>query len=98
MFSTKTNKKNKLYNLLNITLISFLVSFPITIYNSYEINLISIIMNIILVPTISIIIFPLTILTVIFPVLDNILFSLTTLLEDFSLLIANIEITKKYSK
>ena len=94
MFSTKTNKKNKLYNLLNITLISFLVSFPITIYNSYEINLISIIMNIILVPTISIIIFPLTILTVIFPVLDNILFSLTTLLEDFSLLIANIEITK----
>lgn len=94
MFYTKTNKKNKLYNLLNITLISFLVSFPITIYNSYEINLISIIMNIILVPTISIIIFPLTILTVIFPVLDNILFSLTTLLEDFSLLIANIEITK----
>lgn len=94
MFSTKTNKKNKLYNLLNITLISFLVSFPITIYNSYEINLISIIMNIILVPTISIIILPLTILTVIFPLLDNILFSLTTLLEDFSFLIANIEITK----
>lgn len=93
-FSSKIKTKNKLYKTLNTTLISFLVSLPITIYNSYEINIISIIMNIILVPIISIIIFPLTILTLIFPVLDNILYYITNLFEEFSLFVSNIDITK----
>jgi len=94
MYSTKIKQKNKLCKTLYITLISFLVSLPITIYNSYEINIISIIMNIILVPITSIIIFPLTILTLIFTSLDNILYFITNILEEFSLFISNIKITK----
>lgn len=94
LFSSKIKTKNKLLKTLNITLISFIVSFPITIYNSYEINIISIFMNIILVPIISILIFPLTILTLIFPVLDNILFFITNILEHISICVSNIEITK----
>lgn len=94
VYSNKIKSKNKFQRILNIPLISFIVSFPITIYSSYEVNIISIFMNIILVPIISSIIFPLTILTLIFPILDNLLYFVTTLLEDFSLFISNIEFTK----
>lgn len=94
IYSSKIKTKNKIHKTLNTTLISFLVSLPITIYNSYEINIISILMNIILVPIISIIIFPLTIITLIFPVLDNILYFITNLFEEFSLLISNVNLTK----
>ena len=87
-------ERNKLYKTIYITILSFIVSLPITIYNNYEINIISIIMNIILVPVISIIIFPLTILILFFPILDNILYFITNVLEEFSLFISNIELTK----
>ncbi|MFR5904677.1 MAG: ComEC/Rec2 family competence protein [Bacilli bacterium] len=63
-------------------------------YNSYEINIISILLNIILVPIISIIILPLTILTYIFPILDSILYLFTNTLETISLFISKINITK----
>ena len=86
--------KSKIYKIIHISIISFLASLPITLYNSYEINIVSIFVNIILVPIISIIVFPLTILTLLFPCLDNILFFITNILEDISLSISNIEITK----
>lgn len=89
--SSTLKKKNKI---IYISLLSFLVSIPITIYNSYEINIISILLNIILVPIISIIILPLTILTYIFPILDSILYLFTNTLETISLFISKINITK----
>jgi len=94
IYSSKLNSKSKIKSTITITLLSFFVSLPITIYNSYEINIISIFMNVILVPIISIVLFPLTILTLIFPILDNILYLVTNLLENISLYISNIEITK----
>ena len=51
-------------------------------------------MNIILVPVISIILFPLTVMTLIFPILDNILYLITNILENISLYASSIEITK----
>lgn len=92
--SSTLKKKNKINKIIYISLLSFLVSVPITIYNSYEINIISILLNIILVPIISIIILPLTILTYIFPILDSILYSFTNTLETISLFISKINITK----
>lgn len=92
--SSTLKKKNKINKIIYISLLSFLVSIPITIYNSYEINIISILLNIILVPIISIIILPLTILTYIFPILDSILYSFTNTLETISLFISKINITK----
>jgi len=86
--------KSKIKSIINTSYIAFLVSFPITIYNSYEINFISIVLNIILVPIISIIIFPLAILTFIFPFLDNILLYLCNVIENISLFVSNINITK----
>lgn len=92
--SSTLKKKNKINKIIYISLLSFLVSIPITIYNSYEINIISILLNIILVPIISIIILPLTILTYIFPILDSILYLFTNTLETISLFISKINITK----
>ncbi len=92
--SSTLKKKNKINKIIYISLLSFLVSIPITIYNSFEINIISILLNIILVPIISIIILPLTILTYIFPILDNILYLFTNTLETISLFISKINITK----
>lgn len=92
--SSTLKKKNKTNKIIYISLLSFLVSIPITIYNSYEINIISILLNIILVPIISIIILPITILTYIFPILDSILYLFTNTLETISLFISKINITK----
>lgn len=92
--SSTLKKKNKINKIIYISLLSFLVSVPITIYNSYEINIISILLNIILVPIISIIILPLTIITYIFPILDSILYLFTNTLEKISLFISKINITK----
>ena len=92
--SSTLKKKNKINKIIYISLLSFLVSVPITIYNSYEINIISILLNIILVPIISIIILPLTIITYIFPILDSILYLFTNTLETISLFISKINITK----
>lgn len=92
--SSTLKKKNKINKIIYISLLSFLVSIPITIYNSFEINIISILLNIILVPIISIIILPITILTYIFPILDSILYLFTNTLETISLFISKINITK----
>lgn len=92
--SSTLKKKNKINKIIYISLLSFLVSIPITIYNSYEINIISILLNIILIPIISIIILPLTILIYIFPILDSILYLFTNTLETISLFISKINITK----
>jgi predicted membrane metal-binding protein len=50
-----------------------LVSLPITINTNYEINILSIFNNLIFVPLVSIIIYPLSLLTLIIRPLDNVL-------------------------
>ena len=89
------NKYNKLLKIIYISLISFLVSLPINIYTSYEINFLSIILNIIIVPIVSLILLPLSLLTLIFPILDNILYLITSILEKISLYTSNINIFKQ---
>ena len=59
--------------LLKVSFIAWIFSLPITILNFYEINLLTILANLIIVPLVSVIIFPLTILTFIFPFLESIL-------------------------
>ena len=54
-----------------ISFISFVVSFPIVINNFYEVNFLSIFYNLFFVPFITILILPLTLISFIFPFLDN---------------------------
>ena len=88
LFSYKLkNIKNKIMKSLYTSFISFLVSFPICIYNFYQVNVFSIILNIFLIPFVSIIIFPLSLVCFIIPKLSVILNIFTSILQFVSLTI-----------
>lgn len=72
LFSNKITG-NYIIQLLKISAIAFIFSFPITIYNFYEINLLTILNNVIIVPLVTTILFPLTLLTFILPFLSSLL-------------------------
>ena len=81
-FSDLLNKpKHYITKLLTTSLISFLVSIPISLYNFHKTNILSIIYNLFYVPLITIIIFPLSLLTFIFKPLDNIYMFFINILE-----------------
>lgn len=80
-------------SLINISVISFFASLPLIVNLNYEINLLSIINNIILVPLVSIIIYPLCLFNLLLPIdfiltffinildfLNNLLFSLNLII------------------
>lgn len=81
--------KDKKYftKLFIISLIATLASYPITINNNFYINPLSPIINLIFVPFISFIIFPMSIIIFIIPYFNNILIILINILENISLLI-----------
>ena len=84
LFSSKLNNNSYIKNLFKISLISFLVSLPITLHYFYEINFLSIILNMFYVPFVSIIVFPLALITFFIPIFDNILLLFTNILEGLS--------------
>ncbi len=70
---------------LKVSIIAFLFSLPISSYINYEINISSILINLIFVPWISYIVFPASIITFIFPIFNpilNILLSITNVLNN----------------
>ena len=73
LFFKNLLKGNKFIVLLKVSTIAFLFSLPINCYINYEINLISIFINVIFVPLISYFVFPLAILSFIFPFLSPVL-------------------------
>ena len=80
--STKYYKKNYFYNLFITSFIALLFSVPITIYNNYELNLLSILNNLINVPLITFVIYPLSLLTFLLKFLEPI-YNLTINLLEF---------------
>lgn len=73
--------KNKIGKSLYISILSFFVAFPITIYNYYKVNILGIFLNIIFIPFVSVIIFPLSIVSFIFPFMSYILSFFVNVLE-----------------
>ena len=70
LLSQKINNiRNWFYKNIYISFICLLVSFPISIFNFYQVNIFSIFINLILIPLVSVIVFPLALLTFIFPFL-----------------------------
>ena len=80
-----TLKGNYFISLIKISLLSFLISLPITINTNYEINILSILNNIVFVPLVSFIIYPLSLLTMIFKPFDLIFFKVINILEIIAL-------------
>lgn len=72
LFSSKI-KGNYLKRTFLVSTVAFFFSLPITLYNFYEFNLLTIINNIIMVPMVSIFLFPLSLLTFILPILEPLL-------------------------
>ncbi len=85
IFSNYINKYNNYFVKLFITsLISFISSIPIMINNYFSINISSIFLNMIFVPFVSVIVFPLSLITFIFSFLEPIFNITITILENMS--------------
>ena len=82
---------NYISKLFMVSLISFMASVPILIYNFNEINLLSPFINIIFVPLITFIIFPLSIISFIVP--NDIFMVTTNLFEQLSLFFENYKLS-----
>lgn len=76
---------------LKISLISFFSSMPVLINNFFEVNFLGIILNIIYIPFVSYILFPLSLVTVLFPSLDNILYMFISYFEKITDFFSNIK-------
>ena len=76
------------------SLISFIVSFPITIYFFNQINILSVFYNILFVPFISMIVFPLSIITYIIPFFEPIFNIFISLMEFLALKFNSISFSK----
>lgn len=92
--SENLKSQNYIINLLKVSITSFLISIPITIYNFYQLNFLGILYNIFFVPMVSIIIFPLSLITVIVKPLLPIFNLLTAIMENVSLLLNKISFGK----
>lgn len=85
---------NYFRKLFKVSLISFISTIPVIVNNFFQINILSILLNLIFVPFISIIIFPFSLIVFIFPKL-NLLFRLLILvLENLSLYFSHINFFK----
>ena len=86
------NKYNGYFTkLLMTSIISFIVSIPISIYNFYQINFLSIIYNLFYVPFVSIIIFPASLITFIIKPIEPIYNIFTNILETTSVFLVRID-------
>ena len=90
LFSDYLKTSHKVLALLRVSLIVLLFSLPITINNFYEYNFLSILANILIVPLVSTIIYPLSLITLIFPFFHPILKLFLTILESFSTILSSI--------
>lgn len=86
------NEKNYLKKTLIISVIAFVSSVPITIINFHSLNLLTPLINIIFVPFVSYIVYPLSLITLFIPPLDPLLSKTIYLTENLSLLISKIDV------
>jgi len=92
LFSYKIKKiKGKLNKSIYISFISFLISFPICIYNFYQVNILSIFLNILVIPLVNIFIFPISLISFIIPKISYILSIFTYVLQNISQFIYNLK-------
>ena len=84
-FSYLLENKNYIKKSFIISFIAFFISLPIIINTYFSINFLSILFNLIYVPFSCFILYPLSLLTFLFPMLDSLLYILTKLFENLSL-------------
>ncbi len=83
--------KSYLMKTFVISLIAFISSIPILIYNFHYINFLSPFINLIFVPLVTFLIYPLSLVVMVIPSIDNFYLSLCNFMEDISLYISNFD-------
>ena len=76
------NHDNKIVSSFRLSLVAFIFSLPISLCNFYEVNLLSIFYNMIFVPFVSVIVYPLSLLCFVFPFVFKI-FELSIFILEF---------------
>lgn len=84
--------RNKLVKNLYMSFLCFILSLPICINYFNQVNLLSIVFNLFFIPLVSSIVFPLSILCLLIPTLDSILYIFISIMENVSLFLSNISI------
>ena len=92
------NCKNYFGKLLITSFLSFLIGLPISLYNFHQINILGFIYNLLFVPFMSFVLFPLSIITFICPFLDNILHFIINIFEYLGKLCSIIPTTLVFRK
>ena len=87
-------KKNYFLNLIIITFYLTLFTLPVTVNLNYEINILVIVANFIMIPFVSYILFPFALIVLIFPFFNNIFNYFTIFMEKIASLINYISFTK----
>ena len=94
LFSNYFENKNFFFTLLYTSVISFIISVPITLCHFSQLNFMSIIYNLFYVPFVNTILFPIAYLSLLFYPLDYLLTILIKVLETSSLYISKISFGK----
>lgn len=76
------------------SVLSFLLSIPVSLYYFYQVNVLSIVYNLFYIPYVNIVVFPLTIIAFLIPIIEPLYQLSITILEQSSLLLSKIEIGK----
>lgn len=92
ILSNLIKNKNYILSLLLVSTISFISSLGVSLYFFGSINILGILFNLIFVPFVSYIIFPLTIIVYIFPYFNEILTFFTSIMENLSLLLTRVNL------
>ena len=79
------------FKTLVTSLIAFFVTMPITINSFFKVNFLSVILNLIFIPSVSILLFPLTLLSVVLPI-SNILHKFILVFETFSIFLSKFDV------
>ena len=83
--------KKKWQKNLYTSFLCFLISFPICIYYFYQVNILSIFLNLIMIPLVSVVVFPMTLLTFIVPIIYPIYSIVIEVLETISTIFSNLK-------
>ena len=78
--------------IINLSILTFVLSLPITLYNNYEFNLLSILINILIVPFVANFLYPFLLLSYIFSFFEPILSLLIYILENINIFLNNFTI------
>lgn len=81
LFSPYFQDKGKVKQLLFTSILSFVAALPISLSSVYQVNLLSIFYNLFYIPYVSYLVFPLSIVTSFFPLLDKLYYLFIVLME-----------------